>query len=284
MGLRTTQVDAFTDQPFRGNPAAVCVLPAAAEESWMRQVAQEMNLSETAFLYRQDDGFNLRWFTPAVEVDLCGHATLASAHVLWEEGHIAPNEEARFYSKSGLLTAQRQGDWIELNFPAVFEKPAPPPDGLAEALGTLFRYVGQNKFDYIVELNSAELVRKLQPNFSELKKLGVRGVIVTSRSDTPEYDFISRFFAPGSGIDEDPVTGSAHACLGPFWQQRLGKTEFVAYQASARGGVVRVRVDGDRVRLGGKAVTVLRGELVGRADHTSSEAQGIAVAAKVAQG
>jgi len=269
MGQRITQVDAFADQPFRGNPAAVCVLPAAGEESWMRQVAQEMNLSETAFLHRQADGFNLRWFTPVVEVALCGHATLASAHVLWEEGHVAPNDEARFYSKSGLLTAQRQGAWIELNFPAVLEEPAPAPDGLAEALGTLFLYVGKNKFDYIVEVNSAEMVRKLQPNFSELRKLGARGVIVTSRSDTPEFDFISRFFAPGSGIDEDPVTGSSHACLGPFWQRRLGKTELVAYQASARGGVVRVCVDGDRVMLGGQAVTVLRGELVGRADGTS---------------
>lgn len=262
MGIRITQVDAFTDQPFRGNPAAVCILPTVPEESWMRQVAQEMNLSETAFLYPQHDGFNLRWFTPAVEVALCGHATLASAHVLWEDGHIAPGQEARFHTKSGLLTAQRQGDWIELNFPAVQEKPADAPDGLAEALGTQFNYVGRNKFDYIVELCSAEVVRKLQPNFTALKKLGVRGVIVTSRSDMPEYDFISRFFAPGSGIDEDPVTGSAHACLGPFWSGRLGKSDFTAYQASARGGIVRVRLEDGRVILGGKAVTVLRGELV----------------------
>ena len=284
MGQRITQVDAFTDQPFRGNPAAVCVLPAAAGERWMRQVALEMNLSETAFLHRQADGFNLRWFTPTVEIALCGHATLASAHVLWEEGYIGPNDEARFHTMSGLLTARRQGEWIEMDFPAIFEKPTSAPDGLAEALGTLSKYVGLNKMDYIVELNSADLVRKLQPNFSALRKLGLRGVIVTSRSDSPEYDFISRFFAPGSGIDEDPVTGSAHACLGPFWQQRLGKTEFVAYQASQRGGVVRVRVEGERVRLGGKAVTVFRGELVGRADNTSADAQGFDVAAKVVHG
>lgn len=262
MGLRITQVDAFTDRPFRGNPAAVCILPAAGEESWMRQVAQEMNLSETAFLCPQRDGFNLRWFTPTVEVALCGHATLASAHVVWEEGHIARGQEARFYTKSGLLTAQHRDEWIELNFPAVIESPSSPPDGLAEALGTELGYVGKNKFDYLVELNSAEAVRKLRPNFSALKTLGVRGVIVTSRSDSPEYDFISRFFAPGSGIDEDPVTGSAHACLGPFWGSRLGKTEFTAYQASARGGVVRVRLNDGRVILGGKAVTVLRGELL----------------------
>lgn len=260
MGLRISQVDAFTNQPFRGNPAAVCILPVAADENWMRKVAQEMNLSETAFLFRERDGFNLRWFTPAVEVALCGHATLASAHVLWQEGHLASGQEARFYTKSGLLTAQRQGEWIELNFPAIIENAAPAPDGLAEALGTRLGYVGKNKFDYIVELASAEIVRKLQPNFSALRTLGVRGVIVTSRSDTPEYDFISRFFAPGSGIDEDPVTGSAHCCLGPFWGGRLGKTVFTAYQASARGGVVRVRLEDERVILGGQAVTVLRGE------------------------
>ncbi|HLY63006.1 MAG TPA: PhzF family phenazine biosynthesis protein [Terriglobia bacterium] len=262
MGLRITQVDAFTDQPFRGNPAAVCILPAACEDSWMRQVAQEMNLSETAFLYPQQDGFYLRWFTPTVEVALCGHATLASAHVLWEDGHIAAGKEARFYTKSGLLTARRRDEWIDLNFPAVIESPSAAPVGLAEALGTELGYVGKNKFDYLVELKSAEAVRKLQPNFTALKTLGVRGVIVTSRSDNSEYDFISRFFAPGSGIDEDPVTGSAHACLGPFWGGRLGKTEFTAYQASPRGGIVRVRLIDGRVILGGKAVTVLRGELV----------------------
>jgi PhzF family phenazine biosynthesis protein len=265
MGLRITQVDAFTDQPFRGNPAAVCVLPAPGEESWMRNVAREMNLSETAFLHPQQDGFNLRWFTPTVEIALCGHATLASAHVLWEEGRLASGQEARFHTKSGLLTAQRRGEWIEMNFPAVVESPASAPEGLAEALGVHLGYVGKNKFDYIVELGSAETVRKLQPNFSALKTLGVRGVIVTSRSDAPEYDFISRFFAPGSGIDEDPVTGSAHACLGPFWSGRLGKSEFTAYQASPRGGVVRVRVEDGRVILGGQAVTVLRGELASTA-------------------
>ena len=263
MGQRITQVDAFTDQPFRGNPAAVCVLSAAAEDDWMRKVAMEMNLSVTAFLHPQQDGFNLRWFTPSVEVALCGHATLASAHVLWEKGHLAAGHEARFHTKSGLLTARQQGEWIEMNFPAVIESASPAPDGLAEALGVRLAYVGKNKFDYIVELESAEIVRKLQPNFTALKTLGVRGVIVTSRSDTPEFDFISRFFAPGSGIDEDPVTGSAHACLGPFWSARLGKKDFTAYQASPRGGIVRVRLDGGRVILGGKAVTVLRGELLG---------------------
>jgi PhzF family phenazine biosynthesis protein len=263
MSIAITQVDAFTSRPFAGNPAAVCILPAAPEESWMRDVAREMNLAETAFLVPQNGGYNLRWVTPAVEVDLCGHATLASAHVLWEEGHLAATEQARFHTRSGLLLAERAGDWIEMDFPAKAEQAAETPAGLATALGTQPVYVGRNQFDYLVEVESAAALRAIQPDHAALRKLPVRGVIVTATSDTPEFDFISRFFAPGSGIDEDPVTGSAHCCLGPYWSQRLGKAELVAFQASARGGVVRVRSSGDRVYLGGQAVTVLRGELVG---------------------
>ncbi len=263
MGQPIAQVDAFTNRPFAGNPAAVCVLETPRDAAWMQQVALEMNLSETAFLHRQGDGFNLRWFTPTVEVDLCGHATLASAHILWEEGHLAPDEQARFYTRSGLLTASRQGDWIELDFPAKLEQADPEPPDLASALGVVPRYIGKNQFDYLVEVASEAELRALRPDFTRLRSLPVRGVIVTSRADAKEYDFVSRFFAPGSGIDEDPVTGSAHCCLGPFWQQRLGKDTFMAYQASPRGGVVRVRVAGDRILLGGQAVTVLRGELIG---------------------
>jgi predicted PhzF superfamily epimerase YddE/YHI9 len=255
-----TQVDAFTDKPFAGNSAAVCVLPQWQDASWMQSVAREMNLAETAFLSRQGDGYQLRWFTPAVEVDLCGHATLASAHVLWEEGRLQRDEQARFHTRSGLLTARRIGDWIEMDFPATPEEPAPAPDGLIDGLGASPKYVGKSVFDYIVELDSEDTVRRLKPNFTLLKKIPVRGVIVTSRA--ADYDFVSRFFAPASGIDEDPVTGSTHCCLGSFWGTRLNKTEFVAYQASARGGVVRVRLKGDRVLLGGQAVTVLRGELL----------------------
>jgi PhzF family phenazine biosynthesis protein len=262
MGLRITQVDAFTDQPFHGNPAAVCVLPAAAEEDWMRKVAREMNLSETAFLHPQADGYNLRWFTPSVEVDLCGHATLAAAHVLWEEGHLQPSQTAHFYTKSGPLAAERKGDWIEMDFPAVPAEAAPAPAGLAEALGARLTHVGRNRFDYLVELDSEQAVRGLQPDYGALKKIPVRGVIVTSRSESPDFDFVSRFFAPGAGIDEDPVTGSAHCCLGPYWSRRLGKTELVAYQASARGGIVRVRLRDERGILGGKAVTVMHGQLI----------------------
>ncbi len=260
MPLKITQIDSFTATPFAGNPAAVCLLPGPREASWMQAVAREMNLSETAFLVRQPDGFDLRWFTPSVEVDLCGHATLASAHALWEEGTLRLDKQARFHTRSGLLTANRAGDWIDMDFPAKLESPAPAPDGLIEALGVNPKYIGKNVFDYLVELDSEETLRSLKPNFSLLQKLPVRGVIVTSRAK--DYDFISRFFAPGSGVQEDPVTGSAHCCLGPFWGSRLNKTEFVAFQASSRGGVVRVRLDGDRVHLSGQAVTVLRCELL----------------------
>ena len=261
MGLRIVQVDAFTDTPFRGNPAAVCVLPDERDAAWMQAVALEMNLSETAFLLRRQDGFGLRWFTPAVEVDLCGHATLASAHVLWEDGHLPRETQARFHTRSGLLTADRRGEWIEMDFPAKREEPASAPPGLTQALGVAPKYVGRNQFDYLVEVDSEETVRSLKPDHTALTKLPVRGVIVTGRAATHEFDFVSRFFAPGAGIPEDPVTGSAHCALGPFWAARLGKKELVAYQASARGGVIRVRVNGDRVILGGQAVTVLRGEL-----------------------
>lgn len=261
MGLRIFQVDAFTDKPFAGNPAAVCVLPEPRDARWMQNVAQEMNLSETAFLHRQTDAYNLRWFTPAVEVDLCGHATLASAHVLWEAGYLKRDEPARFSTRSGLLTAERKGEWIELDFPAEREERVVAPANLVRALGVTPKYVGKNRFDCLVEVDSEETVRNLKPDFALLGEIPARGFIVTSLAISQGIDFVSRFFAPRAGINEDPVTGSAHCCLGPFWGTRLNKNEFVAYQASARGGVVRVRVSGDRVVLGGQAVTVLRGEL-----------------------
>jgi PhzF family phenazine biosynthesis protein len=262
MSIPILQIDAFTDKPFSGNPAAVCLLSDPQEASWMQSVAQEMNLSETAFLLKREDGYSLRWFTPAVEVDLCGHATLASAHALWEMGSLNPQEPARFHTCSGLLIATRQGDEIELNFPATFDEPVDPPASLIEALGVRPTYVGQNRFDYLVEVSSEDEVRAARPDFARLKMVDARGVMITSRSASPRFDFVSRFFAPVVGIDEDPVTGSAHCCLGPFWQKRLGKDTFTAYQASARGGVVCVRVAGERVYLRGQAVTVLRGELL----------------------
>jgi PhzF family phenazine biosynthesis protein len=260
--MKIYQVDAFTDKPFTGNPAGVCVLPGPKDDTWMQNVAREMNLSETAFLQQQADGFRLRWFTPAVEVELCGHATLASAHILWETGLLARDESARFYTLSGLLTAtRRQGD-IELDFPATPDEPAEAPPGLAEILGAKVMNFRGSRFDHLVEVGSEDTVRGLRPDFTRLKALPVRGIMVTSRASTPGFDFVSRFFGPAVGIDEDPVTGSAHCCLGPYWSMRLGKTEMLAYQASARGGVVGVTVMGDRVRLRGKAVTVMVAELV----------------------
>jgi len=202
----------------------------------MQDVAREMNLSETAFLHREGDAFNLRWFTPAVEVELCGHATLASAHILWETGLLAVEDVARFHTQGGLLTAERRGEEIELNFPATPPTEARVPVGLVEALGVVPRYVGKSRYAYVVEVESGEVVRGLKPDFARLKKMSARGIMITSVASSKTYDFVSRFFAPGAGVDEDPVTGSAHCCLGPFWSERLGKDAIVAYQASARGG------------------------------------------------
>jgi PhzF family phenazine biosynthesis protein len=263
VGLSIIQVDAFTDRPFSGNPAAVCLLPEPRSERWMQDIAREMNLSETAFLHPEDGGFRLRWFTPIVEVALCGHATLASAHVLWEDQHLPPDAVAVFHTQSGRLTAQRRAGWIELDFPATPAAPADAPAGLLEALGVRApRAVARSRFDYLVELESEEVVRRLTPDHSALRRVEARGVMVTSRATTPGFDFVSRFFAPQSGIDEDPATGSAHCTLGPYWSVRLGKSALTAYQASPRGGVVRVEVRDGRVGLSGQAVTVLRGELV----------------------
>jgi PhzF family phenazine biosynthesis protein len=264
MAIDLYQVDAFTDHAFAGNPAAVCLLPEPREAEWMQKVAREMNLSETAFLVPRGGGFDLRWFTPAVEVELCGHATLASAHVLWQSGNLAPAEAAHFHTLSGLLTARRRGDgWIELDFPARTAEPVSAPPGLVEALGVETPvFVGKSRYDYLLELPSEAEVRSLQPNFGRLRTLPVRGVIVTARASSAPFDFVSRFFAPGSGIDEDPVTGSAHCTLGPYWRERLGRDDFLAYQASERGGVLQVRVAGERVELAGQAVTVLQGNLL----------------------
>lgn len=258
-------VDAFTDRAFGGNPAAVCLLESAPSDEWMQQLAAEMNLSETAYLYPEGRALRLRWFTPAVEVDLCGHATLAAAHVLWETGRLAPDARAEFISLSGPLAAAQTGAGISLDFPAKLEKAAEAPSGLITALGVdsgkQVRYVGRNAFDYIVQFNDAAALRALQPDVRALAGVEARGVIVTSLSDDPNYDFLSRFFAPAAGVDEDPVTGSAHCCLGPFWQSRLGRSELVGFQASRRGGTVAVRMESDRVHLIGRAVTILRGEL-----------------------
>ena len=262
MSNRIYQVDAFTDQMFSGNPAAVCLLDQPADADWMQSVAAEMNVAETAFLVLRDDGtYDLRWFTPKVEVDLCGHATLASAHTLWECGELTQTDPAQFHSRSGLLTARLIDEgWIELDFPSLPPIPVAAPQGLTEALATQAQYVGLAAQNHIVELESAQAVRALEPDFNLLGKHNL-SVIATAVSDDPEFDFISRYFAVPFGINEDPVTGSAHCTLGPYWQSRLNKNEFVAYQASARGGIVKVRVADDRTFLAGQAVTILRGEL-----------------------
>lgn len=262
MALPLFIVDAFTDKAFSGNPAAVCILPSWKADAWLQAMAAEMNLSETAFLVKQTNGFDLRWFTPRVEVDLCGHATLAPAHVLWHEGMVKLDDEIRFATKSGILKAIRHGDDIELDFPLTPDEPAEAPQGLLEALGVQAKYIGRNRFDYLVEVESEAVLRGMKPDFRQLATVRARGIIVTSRSTELKFDFVSRFFAPASGVDEDPVTGSAHCCLGSYWQRRLGKSEFVAYQASTRGGIVKVRIANNRAFLGGKAIIVAKGHLV----------------------
>jgi PhzF family phenazine biosynthesis protein len=258
-------VDAFTSEPFAGNPAAVCLLEDERSDHWLQAVASEMNLSETAFLWREDGGWRLRWFTPTVEVPLCGHATLASAHLLFETGR-APGDEIRFETKSGPLRALRDGGAIELDFPAFRFEPALLPAAVAAALGvtplrasTVKRLNGDS---FLVETASEREVRGARPDVRALPRVGAPSVILTARSETPGYDFVSRYFAPGAGVDEDPVTGAAHCALAPYWAERLGKTELVGFQASRRGGVVGVRARGERVSLRGQAVTVLSGRLL----------------------
>ncbi len=255
-------VDAFAERPFQGNPAAVCPLETAADPDWMQCVAAEMNLSETAFVYPTEGGFHLRWFTPRVEVDLCGHATLATAHLLWERNLVRAGEAIRFDTKSGPLTCIAAGGQIELDFPAEPQRAVAPVPELTLALGAEPLYVGRNRFDILAEFSSEEAVAGLRPDFARLEAIPARGVIVTARSSDSRFDFVSRFFAPAVGVNEDPVCGSAHCCLGPFWSAKLNKIELVGHQISARGGIVGVRMLGDRVVLSGTAVTVLAGKLV----------------------
>lgn len=264
MSLPLFQVDAFTDRPFAGNPAAVCLLDRERDDGWLRQVAAEMNLSETAFVWRRADGdWQLRWFTPQVEVDLCGHATLATAHVLWREC-AEPGDCLRFHTRSGVLSATYEAASIRLAFPA---RPVQPIGddfdqlALQTALGVRPLHVGRSREDLLVVLAGADRVRGLAPDFQRLLGFDVRGVIVTAADDGPGIDFVSRFFAPRVGIPEDPVTGSAHCVLAPYWGARLGRTVMRGYQVSARGGVVDVRLTQAGVELAGEAVTVLRGSL-----------------------
>jgi PhzF family phenazine biosynthesis protein len=262
MPLRFHLVDAFTAEAFAGNPAVVYVLDQWRDDAWHQRVAREMNQSETAFVVPVSDGFHLRWFTPTIEVDLCGHATLATVHVLWSTNRVVKGRPIAFRTRSGLLTAQQNGESIELDFPLLREQPTDAPAGLNEALGVSPIYIGKSRHDLLVQVNTEDEVRSARPNFTRLATVATRGVIVTAASSDPAFDFVSRFFAPAVGINEDPVTGSAHCCLADFWSRRLNKLSLRAYQASTRGGVVQVGVTGDRVILGGQAVTVAQGELL----------------------
>ncbi|HVR06588.1 MAG TPA: PhzF family phenazine biosynthesis protein [Thermoanaerobaculia bacterium] len=267
-------VDAFTDLPFAGNPAAVCLLPQPRDDSWMHSLAKELNLPMTAFVASEGaaDSFRLRWFGVRGESQLCGHATLASAHVLWQSARARPGEPIRFLTASGALYArQLAAGWIELDFPAEVAMEEDRP-GLAEALGVTPRWIGRNRLHVLVEVADERAVRAIAPDFQRLPAVlaPARGVIVTARAAPLDagagsmagYDFVSRFFAPAMGIYEDQVTGSAHCALGPYWAAKLGKTELAAFQASPRGGTLRVRVAGDRVHLAGQAVSLMRSELL----------------------
>lgn len=255
-------VDAFTSTPFAGNPAGVCLLEEPADEQWMQRVAMEMCHAETAFLVPLADGsYNLRWFTPTIEVDLCGHATLASAHILWQLGKLKADQAAKFQTKSGELVAVKKGDQIRMDFPAEPAEAMDAPPTLRLAITKAPVWVGHNRMDMLVQLEDAESVRTLGPSINAIAMLGGRGVIVTAVSDTPEFDFIYRFFAPAAGVPEDNATGSAQCALGPFWAERLGKKEMTSFQASKRGAVLGVEVKGDRVDICGQAFTMLEGKL-----------------------
>jgi PhzF family phenazine biosynthesis protein len=262
MKIQIQTVDAFANKPFSGNPAGVCVLDSPLDENVMINIAAEMNLSETAFLNKKDDGsYSLRWFTPAVEVDLCGHATLASSHILWETGKENKSDTLMFHTRSGVLKANYVNGEIELDFPAIESKPADIPDGLVKAIGIKPIAVNKTEWHYIAELDSEEAVRNASPDFGLLTSLDVFGTIITAKARMSGFDFVSRFFAPSKGVPEDPVTGSAHCALAPYWANRLGKNSFKAFQVSKRGGILGVRIEGERVYLKGNAVTMLNGTI-----------------------
>lgn len=257
--LKYFVVDAFTSVPFAGNPAAVVPLEAWPADGWLQNLAREMNLSETAFIVPSSTGYELRWFTPMVEVDLCGHATLATAKILAHLGQLPDGGEVSFSTRSGILKTARFGEELQLNFPAQPATPTSAPPNLSQSLGITPLYVGYNGSDYLVEVESQQQVRSLAPDFKQLAQVPCRGVMVTAIASEPRFDFVSRFFAPRAGIDEDPVTGSAHCCLGPYWGAKLQKQSLVGHQVSSRGGIVHVTVSSQRVLLSGSAVIVASG-------------------------
>lgn len=256
-------VDAFTKRAFSGNPAAVVWMQQRQADAWMQHVAAEMNLSETAFICpHSEDGFHLRWFTPTAEIDLCGHATLAAAHILWSEEKQPKDANILFHTNSGPLTCSLSDDGtIWMDFPSRTAQPMEAPNDLLVALGVMPTFVGRNVDDILVVVDSPQAVVKMRPDIDALMDISCRGVIVTAASEDKHIDFVSRFFAPAIGISEDPVTGSAHCCLAPYWSNTLKKQTLVGFQASKRGGIVHMETKEDRVRLAGQAVTVLRGKL-----------------------
>lgn len=257
------QVDSFSHAPFKGNPAGVCIVKQPMDEEWMQNVAMEMNLSETAFLWPEGDAYRLRWFTPTVEVALCGHATLAAAHILWEEKYLDKDKAAQFITKSGALSAYKKGAKIYLDFPSEPPSPCSPPPYLPDLVNGKIIYCGSNnQNDLLVEIESEELVRNFKPRFDILKTFTIRGLILTAQSKNKDYDFVSRFFASSVGVDEDPVTGSAHCCLAPYWAEKLGKLALTGFQASQRGGIVGCELNGDRVIINGTALTIFRIEMM----------------------
>lgn len=260
--IEIIQIDAFTSEPYKGNPAAVCLMKGPGNEKWMKLVAREMNLSETAFLYPIKGGYHLRWLTPKSEVDLCGHATLATAHFLYENGHAPIDQPISFKTRVGWVSATKDGDFITLDFPVNRPKKIKAPSALLKALGVKADYVGTYPNAYLVELSSAKAVRELKPDLKALEKLNVLKVCVTAKSDSKKYDFISRLFAPKLGIPEDPVNGNSHTALIPYWCNLLNKSKLRSYYASERGGELFVRLDSDRVKISGKAVTAMRASLL----------------------
>ena len=258
MTIEVVQVNAFTHDSQGGNPAGVCLLDEARDSAWMQALAAEMGFAETAFLIPGEDLPVLRWFTPSTEVDLCGHATLATARLIFERAGKDGASELRFRTRSGVLTAQRRGDWIDLDFPSVPALSCETPPGLEAALGLAPEWTGRNRDDLLVLSSTEAEVCSLRPDMSAIAALGERGIIVTAVSSRPEFDFVSRFFAPAVGVDEDEVTGSAHCCLAPFWAERLGRSEMVGFQCSTRGGIVKVRLRDDRVILSGQSSIVER--------------------------
>ncbi|MGE7926098.1 PhzF family phenazine biosynthesis protein [Viridibacillus arvi] len=254
-------INTFTEQAFRGNPAAVCFLSDEKESSWMQIVAKEINLPTTAFIGFLNGEYHLRWFTPSTEIPICGHGTLASSFFLWEKGFVDKDKSITFHTKSGVLKARLIDGWVQLQFPAIIEENVVAPELLIKALGVEPVYVGKSRLDYLVEVESEEIVRNLNPNIDLIAQLPVRGVIVTSLSNANEFDFVSRFFSPAQGIIEDYVNGSSHCCLGPYWKNKLHKTDFTAYQASERGGIIKVKVLDDTIFLSGKSITFFEGKL-----------------------